>query len=270
MNLAMRAFQQVNRPQLLTSYPNIQNVTNETWHDLMRDIEEGLDPVRRPMPVPLVVLTMTQAELAQFGPQQWNQIRSDFDLPQEAITTRYGDTRAEWRPFGAEKTIATLLEEIRIQMVDAFRLFRPYWSFPDESFWLDPLQARSYVQDKFDTAAIAILIVDPVALHRVEVYQRLMFFQEALSSSRAVVLTLPHFNARPEILRFRQALLSRATPYFDDYFRPAIPPRRHLAAQCGWNISDMEDIRRLVLSAAVQLGAESNRETGSTFLRHGS
>jgi hypothetical protein len=269
MNLAMRAFQQVNRPQLLASYPAIQNVANETWRDLMRDIEEGLNPLRRPLPVPLVVLTMTQAALAEFGAEQWQQINDDFGLPQEAILNRYGVTRADWRPFGGDETIATVLEAIKAKMAAAFQVFRPYWSPPDEDFWSNALQARSYVRTEFDTAEIAVLIIDPVALHRRDLYQRLMFFQDSLSSSRVVVLTLPHFNAQPEILRLRSALMNRGAPYFEDYFRPAVPPRRRLAAQCGWNISDLEDIQRLILAAAVQLGGETDRESGSAFLRPG-
>lgn len=269
MNLAMRGFQQVNRPGLLANYPEIPSVASETWRDLMRDIEEGLNPLRRPLPVPVVVLTMTQAALAEFGPEQWQQIVDDTGLPQDMISKRYGVTRADWRPFGGDETIATVLETIKTKMAAAFQAFRPYWSPPDESFWLDVLQARSYVRREFDTAEIAVLIIDPVALHRRDLYQRLMFFQESLSSSRVVVLTLPHFNAHPEILRLRSALMNRSAPYFDDYFQPAFPPRRRLAAQCGWNISDMEDIQRLILAAAIQLGAEEDRKSGSAFLRHG-
>jgi TIR domain len=269
MNLAMRAFQQVNRPQLLAAYPAIETVTDETWSDLMRDVEEGLNPLRRPLPVPLVVLTMTQEELAEFGPKQWQRIGEDFGLPQDVIAKRYGATRADWRPFGGEATIATVLDAIKTQMAASLKAFRPYWSLPEENFWSDSLKARDYVRTEFDTGEIAVLIVDPVALHRPEVYQRLMLFQEALGSNRVVVLTLPHFNAQPEILGLRRALMSRGTPYFDDYFQPAVPPRRRLAAQCGWNITDMEDIQRLILAAAVQLGREADRESGSTFLRHG-
>jgi TIR domain len=270
MNLAMRAFQQVSRPLLLADYPAIQSVPNETWRDLMRDVEEGLNPLRRPLPVPVVVLTMTEAELADFRSEQWQQISDDFGLPQHVISNRYGPTRADWRPFGGNETIAALLETIKTQMANAFLAFRPYWTSPDDTFWSNALHARSYVKTEFDTGEVAVLIVDPVALHRREVYQRLMFFQESLSSSRVVVLMLPHFNAQPEILRLRSAIMNRGTPYFDDYFQPAVPPRRRLAAQCGWNITDVEDIQRLILAAAVQLGAEADRVSGSTFLRHGS
>jgi len=269
INEAMRGFQQVNRPQLLTSYPAIQSVTNETWRDLMRDVEEGLNP-SRPLPVPVVVLTMKEAELAQFSPEQRQQVSEDFDLPKDVISERYGLTRADWRPFGGGETIATVLEKIKNQMAATFQAFRPYWNPPDESFWLDISEARNYVSRVFDTGEVAVLIVDPVALHRHDVHQRLMFFQESLSSSRVVVLTLPHFNARPEILQLRSALMNRGAPYFDDYFQLAVRPRRRVAAHCGWNITDLDDIQRLILAAAVHLGAEANRESGSTFLRHGS
>jgi hypothetical protein len=270
MNVAMKAFQQINRPQLLASYPAIENLADNTWRDLMRDVEEGLNPSRRPLPVPVVVLTMTKAETTEFSPDQWQEISDDFGLPQDVIAERYGPTRADWRPFGGTETVSALLEAMKNQMAGSFLSFRPYWSPPEESFWLNTLQARSYVRNEFDTGEVAVLIVDPVALHRREVYQRLMFFQDSLSSSRVVVLTLPHFNAQPEILRLRKALMNRGTPYFDDYFQPAVPPRRRLAAQCGWNITDMEDIQRLIFAAAVQLGGDAGQAPGSTFLRHGS
>jgi hypothetical protein len=129
--------------------------------------------------------------------------------------------------------------------------------------------AQEFVRRDFATGDFSVLIVDPVALHRHDIYQRLILFQSSLTSNRVVVVTLPPFNPQPKVLRFRKALMNRAKPYFDDFFQPQISPERRWAAHCGWNVTDLHDIQRLILAAAVQLNPQTQSATGSTFLRHG-
>jgi hypothetical protein len=144
---------------------------------------------------------------------------------------------------------------IKNQVNAAFHGYRLYWQGPDETFWTNTSAAKSFVTKDFETGELAVLIVDPVALYHPDIYQRLMLFQECLTHSRM------SSRSRPSACRPRScactALLNRGMPYFDDFFQPAIPPRRRLAAQCGWNVSDTDDIQRLILAAAGPARRES-------------
>jgi hypothetical protein len=65
--------------------------------------------------LPVVVVTMTGEEaeslLGDTPPGQVADIVQGFGLPPEAVRARYGASRADWRPFGAEsRTIAQVLD----------------------------------------------------------------------------------------------------------------------------------------------------------------
>ncbi len=268
-NEAMKAFQQINQPDLAAGYPSAATITSAIWQDVIRDVEEGLNPEKRLLPVPVVVLTMTKGEVAEFGGERWQQIQNDFGLSQAFLSARYGPTRLDWRPFAGTASIGAVLEDVKNQMSDAFQAYRPYWKFPGDDFWSDVSAAQEFARRDFATGDISVLVVDPIALYRHDIYQRLILFQNSLASDRVVVVTLPPFNPQPKVLRFRTALMNRAKPYFDDFFQPQIPPERRWAAHCGWNVTDLHDIQRLILAAAVQLSPRDEGANGSTFLRHG-
>ena len=110
-------------------------------------------------------------------------------------------------------------------------------------------------------------MIDPVAVSHPDVFERLMLFQDCLTSTSTVVATLPPFGAPRRIAGLKQVLLARGTPYFDDYLEPAVPPRRRLAAQMALNVSDADDIRRYLLAAAGQLVRETDATGRSAFLQ---
>ena len=112
-------------------------------------------------------------------------------------------------------------------------------------------------------------IIDPVAIYQADIFQRLMLFQDSLANDRRVIVTLPPFDIPPLLLRLRAALATRATPYFDDFFQPAVPPTRRLSAQCAWNVADGDDLKRHILIAAGNLGMPQTPDDSSPFTRHG-
>ena len=62
--------------------------------------------------------------------------------------------------------------------------------------------------------------------------------------------------------------MTHAVPYFDHYFKTTAPPHRHVAAQCGWNVSDPLEMRRLILAAADEHDfSQAPREQGLAFVQ---
>jgi hypothetical protein len=269
MNQGMKIYQQISRADVQAAYPAIDTMPPGAWAALQRDLEEGLDPQRRTLTVPLVVLTATLDELQSLSPQRQGWLRDDFGLEPADLPGRYGNTREDWHPFGGADRIADVIEHLRTEIDTDLGPYRFEWNQPGAAFWSNPLAANDFVKREFKTGELAVLVIDPVALYEPNVvYQRLMLFQDCLASDRVTIVALPPFAAPNQLVSLRTALLSRPVPYFTDYFRPQVPPARKLLAQCGWNVVDGEDVRRLLVAAAGRL-ATNQGETSSPFVRQG-
>lgn len=252
-NAATKVYQHINHAGVQAEYlkPPAGGAPSVAWKQAMHEVESGLDPDRRLLEVPLVVLTLTNDDVGKLQDESLAAIAQDFNLSGAALAARYGATRREWRPFDGAATIETLMHDTRLELNAGLPGRSLVWRLPPDEFWSGGIKAaQDFVDGSFKPAELSVLVVDPVALQRHPVYQRLMLFQDRLGNGRTTILTLPPFAAPPHILGLRTALMTHAVPYFDHYFKTTVPPHRHVAAQCGWNVSDSHEMRRLILAAA--------------------
>jgi TIR domain-containing protein len=270
-NLASKAYQQIEQPALRNSYPNASAVSDAEWTFLIAAIEDALRP-KQPLSVPLVVLSATQAQLAALAADRWQMIESDFGIPRPTLLEKYGATLLDWEPFAQPKKMSDTVDSLRDNINLELSRYRVSWRLPDAAFWdarsLDA--AQQFIDNEFRTAPLSVLVIDPVAIHLIDVLQRLMLFQDDMANSSAVIVTLPPFGAPADVVRLRAALIERGRPYFNDYFKRKVPAKRKLAAQCGWNVSDWTDVERHILAAADYLRAEDTAPPNtSAFVRQG-
>lgn len=266
----LKDYQQVNLPDLQAAYPDSSKVDKSVWQELKRRIDDGLDPSREPLQVPVIVLTLTREQLDGFGDQTWSEIESSFGLQREAIRQRYQSRRGDWKPLGGSRTIDQILEDIRKSTDDALPGRRLEWRHPPGNFWTEIEVARAFLENHFETAKLSLLVLDPVAFRAQNVYRRLMMLQRRMASSSTAIIALPPFGPSPELVRFRKALDEGGTPFFDDYFRPSVPPKSTLAAQFCWNGADVDEIRRYFLHAAGVVSKSRKANGASPYLSHGS
>jgi TIR domain-containing protein len=267
-NAAANRYQQVNLSWLLSAYPDVTAPGAQQWRELAEEIADALDPNKQPIQVPLVVLAATQPELEALSAARWAQIEADFGIPKADLLARYRAARLDWRPFAQQLGVLATFDEVLKQINLEMTQHKLSWRVPDASFWADrPAAAQEFINRDFSTARLAVLAIDPLSIYEPFVLQRLMMFQDAMASSTTVIMTLPPFGPPENIVRLRRALIDRAVPYFDDYFRRRVPARRKLMAQCGWNVGDWDDVQRHILAAADNLGEGGINRT-SAFLRH--
>jgi hypothetical protein len=269
MNQATKTFQQISRRDIQDPYPVIANVAPAAWGRVQLELEEGLDPRRRPLEVPLVVLTATRQALQSLTPERRAWLQADFGLSEAQLLASHGDTREQWQPFAGTDSIAVLLEQLRSDVNTVVGNYTIRWHQPGESFWTDIAAASDFVKKEFKTGEFAVVVIDPVAMYDPDVYQRLMLFHDSLTSEKITLFTLPPFAASQGLVGLRKALMNRVMPYFDDFFQPQVPPLRKLVAQCGWNVMDREDVRRLIVAAAGRLVTQTGTATASPFVRQG-
>lgn len=269
-NKAMQKYHQIVVPALQAAYPRIEDVAEAIWQDLVQRAQAGLDPDVQLMQVPLVVLTLTQADAVSLGADVWARLSARFHLPVTMLQSRYGPGRDDWRPFNGADTIAKVLDDVAQHVNSRLGERRIEWKKPADAFWDDQSPvARVFVESEFEKAPLAVLVVDPVALDYLPVYRRLMLFQDSLARSGTIVLTLAPFGGPRRIARLREALLSSGQPYFDPYLAPEVPPRRRVAAHCDWDVTGAGDIERMLLTAAGKLTEDAEPRKASAFLSHG-
>jgi len=268
-NQAYKSMQQISLPALQAAYADRQQVDLAIWDNVMSEIDMGLDPNMRPLPIPVVVLTLSLDDLKRLPANRLQWIHDDYRISRSRLELQYGRTRADWRPLGGLDHIQTLLEHIRIDIDKAIQGRHVEWQEPEVDFWTDMTAVKRFISKDFLCAELSLLVIDPVAIYDPDIYQRLVCFQDSFTNARAVIATLPPFGVPRRITGLKNALQERATPYFDDYFQPVIPPKRRLLAQCVWNTADVDDIRRHLLVAAGALVTETNQSPISAFVRHG-
>lgn len=269
-NQAFMRFQHITSHAIQDAYAAGVAAPNAAWDELLIDLMAGLDPNTRPLPIPLVTLTLTRDELVKMEPKRWDWIKSDFRVSPKRLLMQYGPTRNDWRPFATSDSVTAVLANARIEMNKALKGRRAEWRIPDASFWDNRIVAKHFVEQEFKTSEISLLIIDPVAICHPDVFERLMLFQDCFTSTSTVIAMLPPFGVPRRIAGLKRALLSRGTPYFDDYLEPTVPPRRRLAAQVAFNVIDADDIRRHLVAAAGQLVPDIAATERSPFLQHGS
>ena len=246
-------------------------VSASLWDGTMSRIEHAVDADAQAVPIPVAVLTLTQSDLARFGPTFGEETASRLNISREELLSRYGATRRDWKPLGSTRTIGHILDDMREhlnQQIDG-RRFR--WDFEPEGFWdQDVTEVTKQFARRFPHAKLSVVIIDAVALQDPQVYRRLMLFQSCWSSQRTAILVLPPFAGDPRLARLREWLKDRGAPYFDPYFEPLQRPEVRVLAQCGFGINDEDDIRRLLLVSIGQFLSEPPPRDKPPYLTVGS
>lgn len=217
------------------------------WNRAMDRIERAVDADAQAVPIPVAVLTLRQQDLVN-GSAITKHIASDLGITEEAVLERYGPTRLDWKPLGSTRTIREMLNDLREHLNQQVGGRRFRWDFEPESFWQPEVSEETkQFSRQFPLARLSVVIIDAVALTDPQVYRRLMLFQSCLTSEKTAIFVLPPFAADPRLSRLRDWLRKDGHPYFEPYYEPLQRPDVRVLAQCGFNIGDEEEMKRLLL-----------------------
>ena len=218
-------------------------------HDVGVAVTAGLDPAGHPLEVPLVVMTLTRDQFDAYPAAERRSLAAAFNATSEQLADGYGPTRDQWQPLAGSKTVVALLTDVKRDIETAMGGRQLVWKQPAPAFWSDVQVAEDYVENVFLKQDLALLIIDPVALHDRETLSRLNRFRDCFERPQSVIVVLPPCDV-PIFDGLKRRLRDSAMLYLDEYFKPRIPPRHHLVAQCAWNAGDADDILRHMLLAA--------------------
>jgi hypothetical protein len=175
-------------------------------------------------------------------------------VSKQAFLERYGERAEDWRPFGDDKKIFERLELLGEQIngrlatsaVPEVAGLRIRLRLPNERFWSDDARLR----DQEITAwrnQLLVLVIDPLSLYVRSVATRLALLPRLLTSGLATVMVLGTRPAPPENAFLRELLRSEASTFHQIFCEPELPPLFEPQPMGGVNISEKEEMQRLLV-----------------------
>jgi hypothetical protein len=228
------------------------NVDPNRWQRAVQKVRDAIQNAEPGMGVPLAILTITKAQLARIAPDDkpdlgvptLNELLSRVGIAsQEDLAKRYGESRNNWKPFGGQEDIWTILSRLK----DRINLrFAPgvHWRPIGERFWSADIHAVEEEARKLVSESLSVIVLDPVGLYDQDLRNRFRRLDQAVHNEHTLVLSLSPVGPPTGSIVVRETVRQICTPMLSHFFDPPIPTSAY--ASCGINIGDEEDIRRLV------------------------
>lgn len=227
------------------------NLDQGLWHDSVEKLGRAILDNDKLLRVPLAILAMRENDISgidpteprDFGPNL-NDLLYDFGIGTiEDVKQYYGYERMDWRPFGSPLNIRQVLNTLNDEINLTTRGPQFRWDPIDEGFW-SSIDVAKRERDKL-LSSLSLIVIDPISLYDDRVYNRLVLLSHCFGSESAVIVVLTPFTTPQHMVNLRALIERRGTPFFDRFFDPPIPIEESYA-NCGVNIGDDRDFKRVL------------------------
>jgi hypothetical protein len=242
-NVSLQEF--VNEPLKQAYRDGIATLGADAWNDLLDRITAAVRRVKDSISIPLAVLTLTREQADGMSAADREDIRTRLGIEPATLGPRYGPTRRDWKPFGGDVSIGTVLQQVRTSINAQLKGRTMGWDLPDDRFWSDMTQAKAFVA-RMVQARLGAILIDPVALSHTKVLSRVALFDACKRVDTIAIMVLPPFAASEQVTRFRAWVEEFGTATVQPYFEPPLEPDDVVLARCGMGVDHADEIRRLV------------------------
>lgn len=265
---------EINAYQPATPDKGASAVNAGQWQDVVSKLTKAIGDDDPSIPIPLAVLSMTNADLQKLDPAEAQDFGPDLNtlLGNIGIGTRenllpyYGAQRTDWRPFQDTRNVRQILDNLLVDINKGIAepQFRFRWEPISEDFWTNIDVARTE-RDKL-LSRLSVIVIDPLSLYDDRVFNRLVLLSECFKSDRAVILVLTPFSMPQPIIDLSTLVERRGTPFFDSYWNPPVP-YVNTYAKLGVNLGYERDVRRLLRASLGQYVHQAQPQNSTPFIR---
>lgn len=221
------------------------------WNGVVGDLAEIILTTGGETPISLAIVAMTREEAERLDPAETlgrrvkplSQQLAPLGLPDlEALKERYGNKRRDWRPFGGERT----LHELRDELLGQLNRLIPGRSFRWQEIDLlsgDFATARSEVAKLMTD--LTVVLIDPLSLYNRDLYSRFTLLKPCFDREQSVIMTLAPFSLPPSLLDLRKLVYDASTPLLDFFYEPPVPSDR-LFPTCHLDVCDPMEMQRMM------------------------
>jgi TIR domain len=226
------------------------------WNRIVGVIGDTVLAAEAMQPIKLALLVLTEANVNRLdaliddkvpGGPTLRDFLTAIGLTLDQVKQRYGPNAFSWRPFGTDRTIIQLMEDVR---ESANRNLAPeYWfHWVPCDFFQQAMEAKDHTafQNLADGLAKApsAVVTDPVSLFHPSVAKVFGRLDKYATKEHSVILSISPVEMLA-VDRLYQCLLSNGSPVLDTYLLPRIPASGSFA-RCGVNVQHVADVERLV------------------------
>jgi hypothetical protein len=256
----------------------VEGIDKDIWRNVLRSIESSIGSNSNTQPVLLAIMATVKERLALVEPTLkpaggFKSLKTFLeDLNIEGIktladlTSYYGDTPQDWRPFGSTKSIWTLMDELKDE-INNFIPNRPIrWELIGNDFWSDDFGTRQQEASRL-TPGWSVIVIDPISLYDNEVLYRVHnHLHSAFKNPRSVFISLPPFAMLTPYAHCRALLQQMASQIFDHHYNlHTFADESH--AKCNLNIGDALDFKQCLLTS-VGIGVRAGQTASSPVFLH--
>lgn len=251
----------------------------QAWDIMVAEIAAAAKADNPAIPVPVAVLALTTEILKEEPPR-----KPQFDFVHEQgvddflsslgvekmsdLSGRYGASPFLWHPFGSPETVEDLLANLLADPQTGINgklaeLKQPPVRWVPLDVVTPPINQLKQVAQPL-VSGPCLVIVDPVSLFSYPIWHRYVKLAPCFSNPQAAIIFLTPFGSNKPLLFLRQCLTEQGRPNLDWFHDPI--PFNPGYANCGINIADKWDIRRLVLASLGRQPSSRAPSGGESFL----
>jgi hypothetical protein len=256
----------------------------EIWSVVMDKLVDTIGSADVARRVPILVVTTTLDAMKGVDPSKpilsavgdavtLNELIDNLGVDWDALLARYGDNRRQWRPFGSELTVRTILDGLEDEINDvlaAANLQRFRWDYLDEEFWSSSSE-RSKAAGHRLAQEPSLIVLDPIALYDelVRVRTNGYLIPEIRENDKAVVMVLPPFAMPAIAYALRKSISLLAYEFFNAYRNPPVFKRVKYARYVT-SVGDEVDLKAWLLTGlGPALAGDLSHEVANAYLRTG-
>ena len=234
----------------------------QAWDALVAEIAAAAKSNNPAIQVPVAVLALT-SNIYNASPP----IKPEFDFVQESgvddfllrlgventsdLGARYGASPFLWHPFGTSETVQDLLDALLADPHTGInlklgKLAQPPVRWAQLDILTPPVNLLEQVAKPL-VSGPSLVIIDPISLFSYPIWMRYIKLAKCFSNPQAAIVFLTPFGSIQPLLFLRQCLTAQGSPNLDWFHDPI--PFNPGYANCGINVADKWDIRRLVLAS---------------------
>jgi hypothetical protein len=228
-----------------------QAVPSQVWRDLAQKIYQDINTNDDRIPINLAILTLTKSEIdtvnfqkkPTFG-ETLESILQNAGYTEQQIKQQYGQTKNDWKPFGGNKSIMDVLDEMLTEINTGTKLNYKWAPINHDKFWGSQIEELQSEVERLKKE-LSVIIIDPVAMYDQGVADRFELLMDCLENKDALVITFSSFDPPSIYSSWRKLLEFTARRFYRTYFDPPIPKTR-LLAHFTANPLDKKDARRYI------------------------
>jgi hypothetical protein len=236
------------------------DAAGDVWDRVVKRIADPVQADDGSIAVPVLLITSTRERMDDVEPTQapaagppLADLAQDLGIASvEVLLSSYGASRSDWRPFGSERNVAAILEQLKDDLNGVIAEMgddrpRLRWDFVADDFWTSSDAAERDVR-RLRTSP-AVVVVDPVSFYDPLVVNRYgNFLPEVLHNERAFLLVLAPFALPSTARALRDAIRAFALQVFMHFYEPPAFRGRN-AAGCSASVGDEVEFRGWLMAA---------------------